>query len=185
MNSPIVHFSFFSSNTPSAFSYGIWISQLMRYARACSHYIVFINIHKTVRTKLLERLTSNRHIIRLTFIITNKLTDMIDVCLNLLATKRYKDPRPLYIIVNESGLLFHRLHPTSDCNFLKVWIPMAGNADLVDSSGYVSCNSIRVLFCYLDFDFILRLFFFYFPVLDNFIVAQKKTFERLNLNIIN
>ena len=34
----IVNFPFFSSNIPSGPSYGIYISQLIRYARCCSHY---------------------------------------------------------------------------------------------------------------------------------------------------
>ena len=33
-----VNFPFFSSNIPSGFSYGVYISQLIRYARCCSHY---------------------------------------------------------------------------------------------------------------------------------------------------
>ena len=34
----IVNFPFLSSNVPSGPSYGVYISQLIRYARCCSHY---------------------------------------------------------------------------------------------------------------------------------------------------
>ena len=34
----IVNFPFLSSNIPSGSSYGVYISQLIRYARCCSHY---------------------------------------------------------------------------------------------------------------------------------------------------
>ena len=36
----IVNFPFLSSNIPSGPSYGVYISQLIRYARCCSHYEV-------------------------------------------------------------------------------------------------------------------------------------------------
>ena len=42
----IVNFSFLSSNIPSCPSYGVYISQLIRYARCCSHYDDFRYHHK-------------------------------------------------------------------------------------------------------------------------------------------
>ena len=42
----IVNFPFFSSNIPSGPSYGVYISQLIRYARCCSHYEDFRYHHK-------------------------------------------------------------------------------------------------------------------------------------------
>ena len=40
-NFPIINFLFLSSNKQSAPSYGVYISQLVRYARASSHYTDF------------------------------------------------------------------------------------------------------------------------------------------------
>ena len=37
-NSPIVNFPFLSSNIPSAPANGVYVSQLIRCARTCSHY---------------------------------------------------------------------------------------------------------------------------------------------------
>ena len=42
----IVNFPFLSSNIPSGPSYGVYISQLIRYARCCSHYDDFRYRHK-------------------------------------------------------------------------------------------------------------------------------------------
>ena len=41
-NFHITNFPFLSSNTPSSPAYGVFISQLIRYARACSSYECFI-----------------------------------------------------------------------------------------------------------------------------------------------
>ena len=41
-NFSIVNFPFLSSNIPSAPAYGVYVSQLIRYARACSNYQDFI-----------------------------------------------------------------------------------------------------------------------------------------------
>ena len=40
----IVNFPFFSSNIPTGPSYGVYISQLIRYARCCSHYTMILDI---------------------------------------------------------------------------------------------------------------------------------------------
>ena len=42
----IVNFPFLSNNIPSGPSYGMYISQLIRYARCCSHYEDFRYRHK-------------------------------------------------------------------------------------------------------------------------------------------
>ena len=51
-NSPIVNFPFLSSNIPSAPAYGVYVSQLIRYARACSNYQDFMERGKVLTTKL-------------------------------------------------------------------------------------------------------------------------------------
>ena len=50
----IVNFPFLSSNIPSGPSYGVYISQLIRYGRCCSYYDHFRHRHKV----LVERLVS-------------------------------------------------------------------------------------------------------------------------------
>ena len=52
-NFPIINFPFFSSNIPSSPSYGVYISQLIRYARACSHFTNFVYRSVLVTQKLL------------------------------------------------------------------------------------------------------------------------------------
>ena len=51
----IVNFPFLSSNVPSGPSYGVYISQLIRYARCCSHYDDFRYHHKCLVDRLLSQ----------------------------------------------------------------------------------------------------------------------------------
>ena len=51
----IVNFPFLSSNIPSGPSYGVYISQLIRYARCCSHYDDFRYRHKCLVDQLLSQ----------------------------------------------------------------------------------------------------------------------------------
>ena len=53
----IVNFPFLLSNIPSGPSYGVYISQLIRYARCCSYYDDFRHCHKMP----VERLVSQRY----------------------------------------------------------------------------------------------------------------------------
>ena len=52
---PIVNFPFLSSNIPSAPAYGVYVSQLIRYARGCSLYGDFINRGVLLTQKLLQQ----------------------------------------------------------------------------------------------------------------------------------
>ena len=54
-NFPIVNFPFLSSNIPSAPAYGVYVSQLIRYARACSNYQDFMERGRTLTTRLLNQ----------------------------------------------------------------------------------------------------------------------------------
>ena len=54
-NFAIVNFPFLSSNIPSAPAYGIYVSQLIRYARTCSNYQNFMERGKVLTTKLLSQ----------------------------------------------------------------------------------------------------------------------------------
>ena len=54
-NFPIVNFPFLSSNIPSALAYGVYISQLICYARTCSNYQDFMEHGKVLTTKLLSQ----------------------------------------------------------------------------------------------------------------------------------
>ena len=51
----IVNLPFLSSNIPSGPSYGVYISQLIRYARCCSHYDDFRYRHKCLVDRLLSQ----------------------------------------------------------------------------------------------------------------------------------
>ena len=51
----IVNFPFLWSNIPSSPSYGVYISQLIRYARCCSYYDDFGYRHKLLVDRLLSR----------------------------------------------------------------------------------------------------------------------------------
>ena len=54
-NFPIVNFPFLSSSIPSASDYGVYVSQLICYARACSNYQDFVERGKVLTTKLLSQ----------------------------------------------------------------------------------------------------------------------------------
>ena len=54
-NFPIVNCSFLTSNILSAPAYGVYISLLIRYARACSNYQDFMERGKVLTTKLLSQ----------------------------------------------------------------------------------------------------------------------------------
>ena len=54
-NFPIVNFPFLSSNIPSASAYGVYLSQLIHYARACSNYQDFMERGKVLTTMLLSQ----------------------------------------------------------------------------------------------------------------------------------
>ena len=55
----IVNFPYLSSNIPSDPSYGVYISQLIRYAQCCSHYDDFRYRHKCLVDRLLSKAISN------------------------------------------------------------------------------------------------------------------------------
>jgi hypothetical protein len=52
-NFPIVNFPFICSNIPTASSYGVYISQLIRYSRACGSYQDFLDRGLPLARKLL------------------------------------------------------------------------------------------------------------------------------------
>ena len=54
----IVNFPFMSSNIPSAPAYGVYASQLIRYARCCSSYSDFLLRHRVLVTRLVAGLQS-------------------------------------------------------------------------------------------------------------------------------
>ena len=54
-NFHITNFPFLSSNIPSSPSYGVFISQLIRYTRACSSYECFILRASRISSKLLRQ----------------------------------------------------------------------------------------------------------------------------------
>ena len=54
-NFPIVNFPILNSNIPSAQAYGVYVSQLIRYARICSNYQDFMERGKVLTTNLLSQ----------------------------------------------------------------------------------------------------------------------------------
>ena len=54
-NFPIVNFPFLSSNIPSAPAYGVYVSQLICYSRACSNYQDFMERGKVLSAKLFSQ----------------------------------------------------------------------------------------------------------------------------------
>ena len=51
----IVNFPFMSNNIPSAPAYGVYASQLIRYAHCCSNYSDFLSCHRALVTRLLSQ----------------------------------------------------------------------------------------------------------------------------------
>ena len=51
----IVNFPFMSSDISSAPAYGVYASQLIRYARCCSNYSDFLSRHRALVTRLLSQ----------------------------------------------------------------------------------------------------------------------------------
>ena len=58
----IVNFPFLSSNIPSSPFYGIYISQLTRFARCCSHYDDFRHRHKLLVDRLFSQGYEVKHL---------------------------------------------------------------------------------------------------------------------------
>jgi hypothetical protein len=52
---PIVNFPFMCSNIPQAPAYGVYVSQLIRYARACSMYHDFLARSQLLPSKLMRQ----------------------------------------------------------------------------------------------------------------------------------
>jgi hypothetical protein len=57
----IVNFSFNSSSISTSPSYGVYISQLMRYSWACAQYIDFLDRYQLLTQKLLKQKFYRRH----------------------------------------------------------------------------------------------------------------------------
>jgi hypothetical protein len=55
INVPIVNFPFIFSNIPAAPAYGVYISQLIRYSRACGSYQDFLDRGLLLTGKLLNQ----------------------------------------------------------------------------------------------------------------------------------
>ena len=54
-NFEIINFPHLSSNIPTSPAYGVYISQLIRYARACSSYSEFVKRHRCLSKKLMNQ----------------------------------------------------------------------------------------------------------------------------------
>ena len=87
----IVNFPFFSSNITSGSSYGVYISQLIRYARCCSRYDDFRYRHKC----LVDRFLSQGYIVLRLVISFKKFYGRYQDL-----TEKYQ--RPVNVMVNDS-----------------------------------------------------------------------------------
>ena len=82
----ITNFPFLSSNIPSSSAYGVFISQLIRYARTCSSYECFVLRAVRLSNKLLgqgyvkERLKSSLRKFYGTGILTNNMRSSSPEC---------------------------------------------------------------------------------------------------------
>ena len=54
-NFPIVNFPFLGSNIPPAPAYGVYVSQLVRYAKVCCKYQDFVDTGKLLTNKLFSQ----------------------------------------------------------------------------------------------------------------------------------
>ena len=54
-NFPIVNFPFLSSNIPASPAYGVYMSQLIRYSRACTSYVDFKTRTQILTSKLMRQ----------------------------------------------------------------------------------------------------------------------------------
>ena len=54
-NFEIINFANLSSNKPTSPAYGVYISQLIRYARTCSNYSEFVKRHRCLSKNLLNQ----------------------------------------------------------------------------------------------------------------------------------
>ena len=59
---PIVNFAFLSSKIPPGSSYGVYIAQLIRYARCCSHYDDFRQSYKMLVERLVSQVYRYEHL---------------------------------------------------------------------------------------------------------------------------
>jgi hypothetical protein len=80
-NFKIVHFPNMCSNIPDSPAYGVYISQLIRYARASSNYSDFLKRHLHLRNRLLDQGYAKIRLIRSLkkFIIPPKETNMLSM----------------------------------------------------------------------------------------------------------
>jgi hypothetical protein len=63
-NFKIINFPNICSNIPASPAYGVYISQLIRYARASSNYSDFLKHHLHLRNRLLDQGYKKIHLIR-------------------------------------------------------------------------------------------------------------------------
>ena len=83
-NFPIVNFPFLSSNIPASPAYGVYVSQLIRYARASSEYRSFLHRGKLLTNKLLTQGYCKPRLIKTIkkFYIMRLWTNLVFLCPN-------------------------------------------------------------------------------------------------------
>ena len=79
-NFQIIIFSNMCSNVPASPAYGIYISQLIRYARASSNYSDFLKRHLYLRNRLLDQGYTKIRLIRSPIKFIFRYQDLVERC---------------------------------------------------------------------------------------------------------
>ena len=99
-NFHITNFPFLSSNIPSSPAYGVFISQLIRYARACSSYECFIRRAMWLSNKLLGQGYVEEHL-------KSSLRKFYGLYRDLIKQYEVPLPRMLHDILGDDHIQWH------------------------------------------------------------------------------
>ena len=78
-NFRMINFPNMCSNIPAFLAYGVYISQLIRYARASSNYSDFLNRHLHLRNRLLDQGYSTIRLIRSLKKLIFRYQDLVEI----------------------------------------------------------------------------------------------------------
>jgi hypothetical protein len=120
-NFPIVNFLFICSNIPAAPAYGVYISQLIRYSRACGSYQYFLVRGLLPTRKLLNQgflLVKLKSSLRKFYGLHHDLVDRYGVCVSQMTTDIF------HLVVNTSQSFPHSWLITGFVNRLTQRVPL-------------------------------------------------------------
>ena len=134
-NFTIINFPHLDSNIPLSPAYGVYISQLIRYARACSSYGDFVVRHSNLSCKLINQGYSRRRLVssfkrlfgrchklvdKYNVTLRRMITDGIgDICLQIVTTTYFDLQIDIWRVphVGQDVLTLSK-HPTSPLGFM-------------------------------------------------------------------